>query len=100
VIHLLNRAEDVTAAFSTKDHAYNGVDNDPRFNTLVNVAFDKSWRFVEKDPFLAHNPKAMLRDRLRTHLEISMRNGEQDLLSLANTAIGKLRAEFGTPSGS
>jgi hypothetical protein len=64
---------------------------------LMSVAFEKSWRFIEKDPFLAHNPQGLLRDRLRAHLEISMREGEQDLLHLANGAIWNLRTELGRP---
>jgi hypothetical protein len=100
VIHPINHAEDVTPAFSTRDHTCIDVDNEPRSKVLVSVAFDKSWRFVEKDPFLAHNPRAILRDRLRTHLEVAMRNGEQDLLSLANGAISRLRSELGTFSNS
>lgn len=99
-MHLLNHVEDVAAAFSAENPTAIDVDNDPRSEDLVSVAFDKSWRFVEKDPFLAHNPKALLRDRLRGHLELSIRNGEQSLLSLANSAIGKLRTELGSPSGS
>lgn len=100
MIHLLNHIEDVAAALSAKPLAPVGVDSNPRSDNLVGVAFDKSWRFVEKDPFLAHNPKPLPRDRLRSHLELSMRNGEHDLLSLANSAICKLRAELGSPSGS
>ncbi len=87
----------VTAA--RKNRTHNGVANDPGSDALVNVAFEKSWRFVENDPLLAHNPKAMLRNRLWIHLEVSLQNGEQDLLALANAAIGKLRAELGTTSG-
>jgi hypothetical protein len=74
-------------------------EHDNAAETLMNVAFEKSWCFVEKDPFLAHNPKGLLRDRLRVHLEISMRKGEQDLLHLANGAIWHLRTELGRPSG-
>ena len=74
-------------------------EQDKAVETLMSVAFEKSWRFVDKDPFLAHNPKGLLRDRLRAHLEISMRKGEQDLLHLANEAIWLLRTELGRPSG-
>ncbi|WOH64068.1 hypothetical protein [Bradyrhizobium sp. BWA-3-5] len=67
-------------------------------DSLVSAAFDKSWRFVETDPLLVHNAKELLRNRLRTYLALSRRNGEQDILHLANSAIWKLRAELGRPS--
>jgi hypothetical protein len=98
-MHPLNHVEDVASAFSAKNLTLVEVDNNPSEN-LVSVAFDKSWRFVENDPFLAHNPKALLRNRLRSHLELSMRNGEQDVLDIANSAICKLRTELGRSSGS
>ncbi|MGY4319594.1 hypothetical protein [Bradyrhizobium sp. JR3.5] len=61
---------------------------------LVSVAFDKAWRFVEKDPFLAHNLKTVLHSRLRAFLERSVRNGERNTVHLANEAIRNLRAEL------
>ncbi|WFU14695.1 hypothetical protein [Bradyrhizobium sp. CB3481] len=64
-------------------------------NSLVSAAFEKSWRFVETDPLLVHNAKELLRDRLRANLELSLRNGERDILHLANRAIWKLRTELG-----
>ncbi|MEZ2143380.1 hypothetical protein AAE026_13945 [Bradyrhizobium sp. DN5] len=66
-------------------------------DAIVSVAFDKAWRFVEKDPLLAHNLKTVLHSRLRTFLECSIRNGERNTLNLANEAIRNLRAEL-TPS--
>lgn len=64
-------------------------------DALVSVAFEKSWRFVEKDPFLAHNAEALLRARLRLHLERSSKIGEKNVLHLANDAIWNLRTELG-----
>ncbi|WP_375784767.1 hypothetical protein ACE10Z_34450 [Bradyrhizobium sp. Pha-3] len=61
---------------------------------VVSVAFDKAWRFVEKDPILAHNLKTVLHSRLRAFLECSIRNGERNTLRLANEAIRNLRAEL------
>lgn len=67
---------------------------------LVIVAFDMAWRFVEKDPFLAHNLKTVLHSRLRAFLECSIRNGERNTLHLANEAIRNLRAELApSPAG-
>jgi len=60
----------------------------------MSVAFEKSWRFVEKDSFIVHNPKGLLRDRLQVYLEISMRKGEQDLMHLANGTIWNLRGRM------
>ncbi|MDA9503807.1 hypothetical protein XI09_03040 [Bradyrhizobium sp. CCBAU 11386] len=67
-------------------------------DAIVSVAFDKAWRFVEKDPLLAHNLKTVLHSRLRTFLECSIRNGERNTLTLANEAIRKLRAELAPSS--
>ncbi|MCC8954635.1 hypothetical protein H8B02_14650 [Bradyrhizobium sp. Pear77] len=58
------------------------------------AAFDKAWRFVEKDPLLAHNHKTVLHTRLRASLQCSIRNGERNALHLANEAIRNLRAEL------
>ncbi|GLR89999.1 hypothetical protein [Bradyrhizobium iriomotense] len=70
------------------------------FDVLVSVAFEKSWRFVEKDPFLTHNAEALLRARLRVHLERSLETGEKNVLHLANNAIWNLRTELGRQPGS
>ncbi|WP_082908038.1 MULTISPECIES: hypothetical protein [Bradyrhizobium] len=67
---------------------------------LLSAAFEKSWRFVEKDPFLTHNARDVLRARLRAHLERSSRSGEQNPFQLANSAIWNLRNELGRRPGS
>lgn len=53
MIHLPNHVEDVPTVFSAENPTSVRVDSDPGSENLVGVAFDKSWRFVEKDPFLA-----------------------------------------------
>ncbi|MBB4380285.1 hypothetical protein [Bradyrhizobium sp. SBR1B] len=63
-------------------------------DSVVSAAFDKAWSFVETDPLLAHNLKAVLHSRLRTYLEFSIKNGERNTLNLANEAIRNLRAEL------
>ncbi|MBB4365360.1 hypothetical protein GGD65_006426 [Bradyrhizobium sp. CIR18] len=63
-------------------------------DAIVSVALDKAWRFVEKDPLLAHNRKTVLHSRLCTFLESSIRKGERNTLNLANEAIRSLRAEL------
>lgn len=75
------------------DHA--SLKQEQTFETLVSVAFEKSWRFIEKDPFLIHNAEALLRTRLRAHLERSLRTGEKNVLHMANKAIWNLRTELG-----
>ena len=62
---------------------------------LLQIALDRSWGFIDKDPFLAHNSKPFLRDQLKMHLEQAVRDGERDLLTIANNAINRLRADFG-----
>lgn len=79
------------------DHA--SPKQEQTLETLVRVAFEKSWRFVEKDPFLTHNAEALLRARLQVHLERSLRTGEQNVLDLANKAIWNLRTELGRRPG-
>ncbi|WP_245508963.1 hypothetical protein [Bradyrhizobium nanningense] len=69
-------------------------DHESRQDGLLDIAFEKSWKFVDKDPFLAHSPRGLLRARLQTLLEVSASKGERDLLRLANGAIWKLRDEF------
>ncbi|NEU94263.1 hypothetical protein [Bradyrhizobium uaiense] len=65
---------------------------------IVSIAFEKAWRFVEKDPVLAHHLKTFLHHRLRALLECSIRTGERNTLHLANEAIRNLRAELASPS--
>ncbi|SFQ05736.1 hypothetical protein SAMN05216330_11467 [Bradyrhizobium sp. Ghvi] len=67
-------------------------------DAIVSVAFDKAWRFVEKDPLLAHNRKTILHSRLCTFLESSIKRGERNTLNLANEAIRNLRAELARPA--
>lgn len=47
-------------------------------DNIVTVAFNKAWRFIENDPFLAHNSELVLRNRLRAHLEILIKVGEHN----------------------
>ncbi|SFN83774.1 hypothetical protein SAMN05216573_12344 [Bradyrhizobium sp. Rc3b] len=68
-------------------------------DAIVSVAFDKAWRFVEKDPLLAHNRKTVLHSRLCTFLESSIKTGERNSLTLANEAIRSLRAELARSTG-
>ncbi len=70
------------------------AENSVGSDALLELAFDKSWRFIDKDPFLAHISRSLLRDQLKKHLEQLFRKGEQELLSLANSAINRIRAEF------
>jgi hypothetical protein len=70
-------------------------EHDSAAENLMSVAFEKSWRFIEKDSFIAHNPKGLLRDRLQVYLEIPMRKGQQELMHLANGAIWNRRAGLG-----
>ena len=93
--YLLHHVEDVTAQILLEKPASIRDDNSEP-EALVATAFDRSWRFVEKDPFLVHHPKALLRERLLTYLEISTNAGERDLFRLANNAISKLREELGS----
>jgi hypothetical protein len=71
------------------------VDGNRAVERLVTAAFDRAWRFVEKDPLLAHNSAPWLCHRLRAHLEAATQQGERDLLTLANGAIWRLRDEMG-----
>jgi uncharacterized protein YlxP (DUF503 family) len=61
---------------------------------LVELAFDKAWRFVKHDPFLAHNPASVLRERLQVHLANLAKIGAHDLFELANLGIGRVRSEL------
>lgn len=88
--------EDVTLEFLIMDHT-SSARHQASEDDLVSAAFEKSWRFVETDPLLVHNAKELLRDRLRANLELSLRNGEQDILHIANSAIWKLSTELGRP---
>jgi hypothetical protein len=65
-----------------------GADDDRAVETFAGVAFERAWRFVERDPFLVHNSEQVLRNRLRVHLVTATREGERDLLSLATVPSG------------
>jgi hypothetical protein len=66
---------------------------DPDLAGLVDAAFDKSWRFVNTDPELAHRDRDEMRARLAKNLARLARDGERDVWRLANGAIGQLRRE-------
>ncbi|OSJ19707.1 hypothetical protein BST63_01465 [Bradyrhizobium canariense] len=66
----------------------------PPHEALVSAAFIKAWRLLETDPILAHSPRTLLYDRLRTRSECSVETGERDVLRLANGAIRTLQLEL------
>jgi len=69
--------------------------DEPARADLVNIAFEKSWQFVQTDPVLACDEMGAIRARLGRHLETLAQNGERDVWRLANGAIRELRRECG-----
>lgn len=63
-------------------------------DNIVTVAFNKAWRFIENDPFLAHNSELVLRDRLPAHLEILIKVGHNLLDRATRHGEGKVRASI------
>lgn len=43
LVYLLHQVEDITAQFSARDHIF--IDDESE--SLISVAFEKSWRFVD-----------------------------------------------------
>ena len=61
---------------------------------LASAVFDKCWWFVDTDPMLARADRPLLERRLRWHLKALEEKGERNLMTLASTAIYRLRSEM------
>ena len=61
---------------------------------LASFVNDKCWWFVDTDPLLAHVDRLLLERRLRWHLKALEDKGERNPMTLASTAIYRLRSEM------
>jgi hypothetical protein len=67
----------------------------PEMRTLASEVFNRSWQFLERDPVLAGEDRESMQEQLAQHILVLMRNGEQNLLVIANKAIARLRERCG-----
>lgn len=68
-------------------------DAPPEIRELASQAFNRSWHFIEHDPVLAGMDRASMQDELAQHIERLLRDGERNVLIIANRAIGVLRQQ-------
>jgi len=64
----------------------------PEIIALASEAFRRSWHFIEADPVLAGCDRKALQAELARSILDTAKNGERDLVRIANRAIGRLRA--------
>jgi hypothetical protein len=75
---------------------YFRTDLAPEVRKLASEAFNRCWRFIEQDPFLAGADRQGLQDQLAQLILLVMRGGERNLIVIANRAIGTLRQQYAT----
>ncbi len=65
----------------------------PELHTLASEVFSRSWQFIERDPVLTGEDRQEMQDKLTELILVLMRNGEQNMLVVANQAITALRQQ-------
>jgi hypothetical protein len=73
---------------------YWGSDLASDVRTLASEVFNRSWQFIEQDPVLAGEDRQALQEQLARLVLALTRNGERNLVVIANQAIGTLRQQY------
>jgi hypothetical protein len=68
----------------------------PEVRKLASEAFNRCWHFIEQDPVLAGADRPGMQDQLAQLISQLMRDGERNLIVIANRAICTLRQEYAT----
>jgi hypothetical protein len=63
----------------------------PEVQILASEVFTRTWQFLERDPVLAGQDRQQLQDQLAQVILEVMSQGERNLWTIANRAIGTLR---------
>ena len=66
----------------------------PEVRKLASEAFNRCWHFIEQDPVLAGVDRQGMQDQLAQLILQLMRDGERNLIVIANGAIGTLRQQY------
>jgi hypothetical protein len=64
---------------------------DPETLTVLSAALDRAWDFVQADAAFATSDPSQLRSALATSIFAVARQGERNVVRLANGAISRLR---------
>ena len=66
----------------------------PEVRTLASEVFNRCWQFIERDPILAGEERNGMQEQLAQLILQLMEDGEQNLVVIANRAIGTLRQQY------
>ena len=68
----------------------------PEVRKLASEVFNRCWQFIEQDPVMAGEDRQAIQEQLAQLILLLMRSGEQNLVVIANRAIGTLRQQYAT----
>ena len=66
----------------------------PEVRLLASEIFNRSWQFLEGDPVLAGMDREAMQEQLGELILTMVTSGEQNLVIVANRAIGALRQRY------
>jgi len=66
----------------------------PETRVTASEIFNRSWRFIERDPVLAGEEHQRMQDKLAELILVLMSSGERDRVVIANRAIATLRQHY------
>jgi hypothetical protein len=72
---------------------YLPTDLAPEIRLLASEVYNRSWQFLERDPLLAGEDKDNLQERLAELILLLMKEGERNIIAIANKAIAALREQ-------
>jgi hypothetical protein len=75
---------------------YRRNDLAPEARTLASEVFNRCWQFIERDPVLAGEERQGMQEQLAELILQLVKDGEQNLVVIANRAIGSLRQQYAT----
>ena len=64
---------------------------EPEAVAVASAALARSWQFVERDPVLEGQDREVLQAELARRILASIRDGDRDLIPIANRAIRGVR---------
>jgi hypothetical protein len=66
----------------------------PEVRLFASEVFNRSWQFIEHDPVFAGEDRHSLQEQLTDLILALTRNGDRNLLAIANRAISMLREAY------
>jgi hypothetical protein len=77
---------------------YLRTDLAPEIRILASEVYNRSWQFLEQDPVLAGKDRDSLQEQLAELILLLMKEGERNIVAIANKAIVALRQQYASQS--